>query len=39
VNFPQALTLLREWCGLTPLMQAVVDFYRLQLHRRNEAIA
>lgn len=39
VNFPQAVTLLREWCGLTPLMQAVVDFYRLQLHRRNEAIA
>jgi DNA primase len=38
VNFPQALTLLREWCGLTPLLHAVVEFYRLQLHRRNEAV-
>ena len=38
VNFPQALTLLREWCGLAPLLHAVVEFYRLQLHRRNEAV-
>ena len=38
VNFPPALTLLREWCGLTPLLHAVVEFYRLQLHRRNDAV-
>jgi DNA primase len=39
VNFPQAITLLREWCGLAPLLNAVVDFYRIQLHRYNEALA
>ena len=38
VNFPQALTLLREWCGVAPLLHSVVEFYRLQLHRRNEAV-
>jgi DNA primase len=38
VNFPQAVTLLRQWCGLTPLLNAVFDFYRLQLQRYNEAI-
>ena len=38
VTFPQALSLLREWCGLTPLLHAVVEYYRLQLHRRNEAV-
>ena len=31
VKFPQALTLLREWCGVTPLLKAVTDFYRMQL--------
>jgi DNA primase len=39
VNFPQALTLLREWCGVTPLLHAVIDFYRLQLHRYHEPLA
>jgi DNA primase len=39
VNFPQALMLLRQWCGLAPLLNAVIDFYRIQLHRYNEAIA
>jgi DNA primase len=39
VNFPQALTLLREWCGVTPLLPAFSDFYRLQLHRYNEPVA
>jgi DNA primase len=38
VNFPQALTLLRQWCGLSPLLNAVFDFYRIQLHRYNEAV-
>src|SRR5947209_15871791 len=39
VNFTQAITLLREWCGLAPLLNAVIDFYRIQLHRHNEALA
>jgi DNA primase len=28
VNFPQAVTLLRQWCGLTPLLNTVIHFYR-----------
>jgi DNA primase len=39
VNFPKAITLLREWCGLSPLLNTVIDFYRLQLHRYHEALA
>jgi DNA primase len=39
VRFPQALTLLREWCGVAPLLQAAVEFYRFQLHRHNEPLA
>jgi len=39
VNFPKAITLLREWCGLAPLLNAVVDCYRIQLHRYHEALA
>jgi DNA primase len=38
VNFPQALTLLRAWCGVTPLLNAAADFYRLQLHRHHEPL-
>jgi DNA primase len=38
VNFPQAVTLLRQWCGLAPLLNAVIDFYRIQLQRYNEAV-
>jgi DNA primase len=38
VNFPQAVTLLRQWCGLAPLLNAVIDFYRVQLQRYNEAV-
>ena len=38
VNFPQAVTLLRQWCGLAPLLNAATDFYRIQLQRYNEAI-
>jgi DNA primase len=37
VNFPKAVALLRQWCGLAPLLNAVIDFYRLQLQRYNEA--
>jgi DNA primase len=39
VNFPQALTLLREWSGLTPLLNAASDFYRMQFNRYNEPVA
>lgn len=39
VNFPEAITLLRGWCGLAPLLNTVIDFYRVQLHRYNEALA
>jgi DNA primase len=39
VRFRQALTLLWHWRGCAPLHQAVVDFYRLQLHRHAEAVA
>ena len=39
VNFPKAITLLREWRGLASLLNAVVDCYRLQLQRYNEAFA
>ncbi len=38
VKFPQALALLRQWCGLAPLLEQVTDFYRLQLHRHREAV-
>jgi DNA primase len=39
VRFPQAVTLLRQWHGLTPLLQDATDFYRLQLHRHCAAVA
>jgi DNA primase len=39
VNFLQAVALLREWCGLTLLLNTVIDFYRIQLQRYNEAVA
>jgi len=38
VNFPQAVALLRRWCGLAPLLNAVIDFYRIQLQRYNDAV-
>jgi DNA primase len=37
VSFPHAVALLREWCGLAPLLNAVMDFYGIQLQRYNEA--
>lgn len=39
VRFPQALALLQQWRGLLPLLHAAADFYRMQLHRRGEAVA
>jgi DNA primase len=38
VKFAQALTLLWGWRGCAPLHRAVVDYYRLQLHRHPEAV-
>jgi DNA primase len=38
VEFPQAVALLREWRGVTPLLQQVERFYRIQLHRHGEAV-
>ena len=39
VKFPEALILLRHWRSLPALLQAAVDFYRVQLPRRSEAVA
>jgi DNA primase len=39
VKFTQAVTLLREWCGVTPLLEEVTNFYRMQLSRHREAVA
>ena len=39
VKFPQALSLLRQWRGLAPLLHEVASFYRMQLHRHSEAVA
>jgi DNA primase len=39
VRFPQALWMLRQWRGSAPLLQAVADFYHVQLHRHGEAVA
>jgi DNA primase len=39
VKFPQAVALLREWRGLTPLLEEVGSFYRLQLSRHREAVS
>ena len=39
VKFPQAVALLREWCGVTPLLEEVTNFYRMQLSRHREAVA
>jgi DNA primase len=39
VKFPQALVLLRQWCGLALLLHETVGFYGVQLHRHGEAVA
>src|SRR3989442_1058754 len=38
VKFPQALTLLRQWRGLAPILRETADFYGMQLHRHGEAV-
>jgi DNA primase len=39
VEFGHAVALLREWCGVAPLLYQAVDYYRMQLHRHGEAVA
>jgi len=39
VKFPQAVSLLRQWRGLAPLLHEVAGFYRMQLQRHGEAVA
>jgi len=36
-KFPQAVVLLRQWCGVGPVLRKAVGFYRTQFHRHNEA--
>ena len=39
VKFSEAVALLREWCGLAPLLDQVIDFYRVQLFRHHDAVS
>jgi DNA primase len=39
MKFPRAVALLREWCGLAPLLEQVTDFYRIQLFRHRDAVS
>jgi DNA primase len=39
VRFPQALAILRQWCGPTSLLSETARFYRMQAHRHSEAVA
>jgi DNA primase len=39
VKFPQAVALLHQWRGLSPLLHEAAGFYRMQLHRHAEAVA
>jgi DNA primase len=39
VKFPQALTVLRQWLGMAPLLDQTTAFYSMQLHRHVEAVA
>ena len=39
VKFSEAVALLREWCGLAPLLNQVIDFYRVQLFRHHDAVS
>jgi DNA primase len=39
VEFPHAVALLREWCGVAPLLHQAAGCYRMQLHRHSEAVA
>lgn len=37
LRFLQAVARLRDWCGVTPLLEQVSNFYRTRLHRHSEA--
>jgi DNA primase len=39
MKFPQAVALLREWSGVTALLEEVTGFYRMQLFRHREAVS
>ena len=39
VKFPQAVALLRQWCGVAPLLEQVTSFYQVQLSRHREAVS
>ena len=39
VKFPQAVAMLRDWRGVTPLLEEVTSFYRMQLSRHREAVS
>ena len=39
VRFSQAVALLRQWSGLSPLLHEAAHFYRLQLPQHSEAVA
>ena len=39
VKFPEAVALLREWCGVTPLLEEAGNFYQMQLSRHREAVS
>ena len=39
VKFPQAVALLHQWRGLPSLLHETAGFYRMQLHRHEEAVA
>lgn len=39
VKFPEAVALLREWCGVTPLLEEAAAFYGMQLSRHRKAVA
>jgi len=39
VKFSQALSLLRQWRGLAPVLHEAASFYSMQLHRHGGAVA
>jgi DNA primase len=39
VKFPQALAVLRQWCGADSLLSETARLYRIQLHRHSQAVA
>jgi DNA primase len=39
VKFPQAVALLRQWRGVSPLLEEVANFYRVHLSHHPEAVS